>query len=119
MVGHRVVERRWEYAPPPRIMYEALVGEWRQWFTLLPGENAPTVTATNPPGVVVFQPWVDPIISAVEVRIAPSTDTGSTLTVLAYSDEQDLSDELRRRVRHRLGALFGAALRQWVDEPHW
>jgi hypothetical protein len=43
---------------------------------------------------------------------------GSTITVLAYGDVLQLSDDARRRVRYRLGTIFGAALRDWVDEPH-
>ena len=42
---------------------------------------------------------------------------GAAITVLAYGDVPQLPDETRRRVRHRLGEIFGAALRYWVDEP--
>jgi hypothetical protein len=38
--------------------------------------------------------------------------------VLAYGEVPKFPDETRRWVRHRLGTLFGAALREWVDEPH-
>jgi len=116
--GHVVVERHWKYAPPPKVMYEALVNDHSRWLTPAPGDMAAAIAAAHPATAVVFQPWVDPIISAVELRITPSDDTGSTLAVLAYSEQQDLADEVRRVVRHRLGAFFGAALREWVDQPH-
>lgn len=113
------MERRWQYAPPPRIIYEALVGERQRWLTLVAGELDPRVAATSPPSAVVFQPWIDPAISALLVRISSFENSGSALSISAYSDQQDLPDEVRRRVRHRLGTLFGAALREWVDQPHW
>jgi hypothetical protein len=43
---------------------------------------------------------------------------GSAITVLADGDVPQLADETRRWVRHRMGRIFGAALREWVDEPH-
>ena len=36
------VGRRWTYAPPPWVMYEAVVDDIRQWLSLLPGETPPT-----------------------------------------------------------------------------
>lgn len=119
--GHLVVGRRWKYAPPPWVMYEAVVDHHDRWLTLLPGEISPMITASERPAGVIFQPWVDPRISAVEIRIERLEnpyDTGASLTVLAYSGEEELAPDDRRRVRHRLGTLFGAALREWVDEPH-
>jgi hypothetical protein len=41
------------------------------------------------------------------------------MTVLAYGDVPELAAETRRWVRYRVGTIFGAALREWVDEPHW
>jgi hypothetical protein len=100
-------------------MYEAIVGEYERWLDLLTGESAPQITASRRPDAVVFDPWVDPAISAVEVRIELLEREGSALTVFAYSDAPELLPEERRWVRYRLGTLFGAALREWVDEPHW
>lgn len=40
------------------------------------------------------------------------------MTVLVYADSPQLPDDMRRRVKYRLGMIFGAALRDWVDEPH-
>jgi len=117
--GNVVVGRRWKYAPPPWVMYEALVNEHERWLTLLTGEVAPEIVASQRPVGVIFQPWVDPHVSAVEVRIEPLEDTGAALTVLAYADVEELPDDERRWVRYRLGTLFGAALRDWVDDPHW
>jgi hypothetical protein len=39
--------------------------------------------------------------------------------VLAYADRPELDPDERKWTRYRLGTLFGAALRDWVDEPHW
>ena len=100
-------------------MYEALVDKYGRWLTLLTDEVEPKIVASQPPVGVIFQPWVDPHVSAVEVRIEQLEDTGASLTVLAYADQEELPADQRRRVRHRLGSLFGAALRDWVDEPHW
>ena len=112
-----VVGRRWTYAPPPWVMYEAVVDDIRQWLSLLPGETPPTVAASRRPDAVLLQPWVDAAVAAVELSIEQH-DHGAAITVLAYGDVPRLPDGTRRRVRHRLGAIFGGALREWVDEPH-
>ena len=60
---------------------------------------------------------VDTAVRAVELRIEQD-GYGSAITVLAYGDVPQLPDETRRWVKYRLGTIFGAALREWVDEPH-
>lgn len=103
-------------------MYEALVDDYGRWLTVLTDEVTPKVAASERPSGVIFQPWVDPRISAVDVRIEPLENpyaTGTSLTVLAYSEREGLAPDDRRWVRYRLGTLFGAALRNWVDDPHW
>lgn len=102
-------------------MYEALVDEHHRWLSLLTDELQPEVVASQRPSAVIYQPWVDSHISAVEVHIEPPErpDTGAAITVLAYAEQKVLPPEERRWVRYRLGTLFGAALREWVDEPHW
>jgi len=119
--GNVVVGRRWKYAPPPWVMYEALVDDYHRWLTLLTNELEPDVVTSHPPIGVVYQPWVDPHVSCVEVRIEPLQlpDNGAALIVLAYADQEALPPDERRWVRYRLGTLFGAALREWVDDPHW
>ena len=111
-----VVGRKWTYAPPPWVMYEAVVDDIGRWLPLGPGEIAPTVAASRRPDAVLLQPWVDASVTAVELRIEEH-ERGAAITVLAYGDVPQLPDETRRRVRHRLGEVFGAALRYWVDEP--
>ncbi|MBV9380973.1 MAG: hypothetical protein JOY82_06445 [Streptosporangiaceae bacterium] len=98
-------------------MYEAVVDDLKQWLTLLTGEVSPRVAASRRPDAVLLKPWVDPAVTAVELRIEQD-GRGSAITVLAYGDVPQLPDESRRRVRYRLGTIFGAALREWVDEPH-
>jgi hypothetical protein len=112
-----VVGRRWKYAPPPRVMYEAVVDDIEQWLSRLTGEIPPKVTASRRPDAVLLKPWVDAAVTAVELRIEQD-GWGSAITVLAYGDVPQLPDETRRWVRYRLGTIFGAALREWVDEPH-
>jgi hypothetical protein len=34
-----VVGRRWTYAPPPWVMYEAVVDDMEQWLSLLTAET--------------------------------------------------------------------------------
>ncbi|HEY3881759.1 MAG TPA: hypothetical protein VGM12_24485 [Trebonia sp.] len=109
-----VTGRRWTYAPPPRIMYEAIVDETGEWLSPLPGETAPRVAASRRPEAVLLRPWVDAAVTAVELRIEPH-GPGAAITVLAYGDVPRLPDEIRRRVRHRMGTAFGGALRYWVD----
>lgn len=111
-----VVGRKWKYAPPPWVMYEAVVDDMQQWLILLTGETAPRVTASWRPDAVLLRPWVDSAVSAVELRIEPH-EQGSAITVLGYGDVRQLADEARRSVRHRLGKIFGEGLRVWVDEP--
>jgi hypothetical protein len=111
------VRRKWKYAPPPWVMYEAVVDDMEQWLSLLIGEISPKVAASRRPDAVFLKPWVDSAVTAAELRIEQDR-FGSAITVLAYGDVPQLPDETRRRVRYRLGTIFGAALREWVDEPH-
>jgi hypothetical protein len=111
-----VVGRMWKYAPPPWIMYEAIVHDIEQWLYLLTGEMPPKVAASRRPDTVLLKPWVDPDVRAVELRIEDDGH-GSKITVLAYGDVPQLPDDTRRWVRYRLGTIFGEALRSWVDEP--
>jgi hypothetical protein len=111
-----VVGRRWTYAPPPWVMYEAVVDDIGRWLSLQPGEIAPEVAASRRPDAVLLKPWVDAAVTAVELRIERH-DRGAAITVLAYGDVAQLPDETRRKVRRRLGEIFGGALRYWVDEP--
>jgi hypothetical protein len=117
----QVIGRRWKYAPPPWRMFEALTDEMDRWLPrLLANETRPKATrGTTRPSLVVFRPWVDPMIREVVVEMTTDESSGSVLRVLATASVHLLSDEERRRVRYRLGTVFGGALRDWVDEPHW
>ena len=97
-------------------MYEAIVDDIEKWLTLQTGETAPKVAASRRPDAVLLKPWVDAAVTAVELRIEQD-GPGAAVNVLAYGDVPQLPDETRRRVRHRLGTVFGGALRYWVDEP--
>jgi len=97
-------------------MYESIVDDIEKWLSLPTGEIAPKVAASRRPDAVLLKPWVDATVTAVELRIEQH-GPGAAITVLAYGDVPQLPDETRRRVRHRLGEIFGAALRYWVDEP--
>lgn len=116
--GHVVVSRRWKYAPPPWVLFEAVVNDLRRWMYPLTDRVEPIVENRRKPDRVVLGPWDDSSVTAVELQIDPDGQ-GSAMTVLAYADVPVLDDEARRRVRHRLGTIFGAGLRDWVDEPHW
>jgi CTP:molybdopterin cytidylyltransferase MocA len=98
-------------------MYEAVADDLSEWLSVLPGETAPTVVASRRPDAVLLKPWVDAAVTAVELAIA-AYERGAAITVLAYGDVPQLRDDARRRVRRRLGTIFGSALRGWVDEPH-
>ena len=98
-------------------MFEAVVDDMEQWLSLLTGEIAPKVAASRRSDAVLLKPWVDSAVRAVELWIEQD-GYGSAITVLAYGDVLQLPDETRRWVRYRLGTIFGAALREWVDEPH-
>jgi len=98
-------------------MYEAVVNDMEQWLSLLTGEITPKVAASRASDAVLLKPWVDSAVRALELWIEQD-GYGSAITVLAYGDVPQLPDESRRWVRYRLGTIFGAALREWVDEPH-
>lgn len=115
---HLVVERRWKYAPPPQVIYEAIVDHTGRWLILQPGEEQPRIVKAHRPETVVFRPWLGMGISSLEIRIA-ADGQGSKVALLGYSGRAELEEEDWRQVRHRLGTLFGAGLREWVDEPHW
>lgn len=112
-----VATRRWRYAPPPWVLFEAVANDSAQWLSLRAGETRPAVAASRRPDAVLLKPWVDPAVTAVELWIEPH-GYGSAITVLAYGEAAEFPDETRRRVSYRVGTLFGAALRAWVDEPH-
>jgi hypothetical protein len=115
----QIIGRRWKYAPPPWRMYEALTDELDRWLPFAAGETRPKVDqASCRPSSVVFRPWIDKTIRQVEVEITSDGSSGSSMRVLATAKTHLLSDEERRRVRYRLGTIFGLALRKWVDEPH-
>jgi hypothetical protein len=116
--AHVVVERRWKYAAPPWVVYEAVVNEKDRWLSPRAGELQPQVAASRRPDSVLLKPWLDSSVSAVELLIG-SDGPGTAITILAYGEVPTLPEEARRRVRHRLGTIFGAALRDWVDEGHW
>ncbi|MGH3168957.1 MAG: hypothetical protein ACRDN0_24140 [Trebonia sp.] len=113
---HVVAGRKWKYAPPAWVMYEAVADDMEQWLSPLAGEIRPKVAASRRPDAVLLKPWLDTAVRAVELWIEQD-GYGSAITVLAYGDVPQLPDETRRRVKHRLGTVFGAALREWVDEP--
>jgi hypothetical protein len=114
---HVVAGRRWKYAPPPWVMYEAVVNEMKRWLMPQRGELQPKVKAKRRPDAILIKPWVDPAVQAIELQIEPDSE-GSAITVLAYGEVPALPDEVGRRLRHRLGEIFGAQLRDWLDEPH-
>lgn len=116
--GSVLVERQWKYAPPPWVMYEAVVDEMERWLSPLDDEIRPEIAATRRPDRVLLRPWVEPSVLAVELRIEPN-GAGSQITVTAYPGAASVGDDTPKRVRYRLGTIFGAALREWVDEPHW
>lgn len=111
-----VVGRRWKYAPPPWVIYEAVVDDLERWLSPLTGELSPQLAAFRRPDAILLAPWVDPAVAAVELLIEQD-GYGSLVTVLAYGEVPQLPDEARRWVRYRMGTVFGGALRVWVDEP--
>lgn len=112
-----MVSRKWKYAPPPWVLFEAVVDGLDRWLVLSAGEPQPQVAASRRPDAVLLRPGLNPLVTAVELMIEPD-GCGSAITVLAYGDVPELSEDDRRQVRHRLGTLFGSALRRWVDQPH-
>jgi hypothetical protein len=114
---HVVVSRKWKYAPPPWVMYEAVVDDMEQWLSLLTGEIVPKVADSRRSDAVLLKPWADSTVRAVELWIEQEGH-GSAITVLAYGEAPQLPDQTRLQVRYRLGAIFGSALRKWVDQPH-
>ncbi|MGH9069470.1 MAG: hypothetical protein ACRD0J_18545 [Acidimicrobiales bacterium] len=65
---------------------------------------------------MVLEPWVDPALSSLAITIEPDGE-GSAATFVGRAGHPELDPDVRRRIRHRLGTAFGAALREWVDEP--
>jgi hypothetical protein len=114
---HVVIERHWKYAPPPWVLFNAIVNDREQWFAPLLGEIDPQCVKSHEPDLVVMRPW-EPPIAAVELRLTSDGDFGSEMRLFAYSINRELSTDEQRRCKHRLGTIFGAKLRDWVDEPH-
>ena len=115
---HVVVVRRYKHAPHDRVMYDAIVDERDRWLLLRQGEVPPEVVNAHRPDLVVFRPWLDPVVSAVELRIeniGAGPGSGSVLTVFAFATNEEFPPETRKHIRHRLGTVFGGAVREWVD----
>ena len=75
----------------PWVMYEALVDDRERWMKFLPtDELEPRIVASQRAVGVIFQPWVDPHLSAVEVPIEPLEAEGAALIVLAYENQAGL-----------------------------
>lgn len=113
---HLLLTRRWKYAPPPWVMFEAIVNDSARWLRPVSEESQPRVEASRRPDAVLIKPWLDQVVTAVELEIAPDGH-GTAMTVRAYGAVAGLPDVIRRRIRHRLGVVFGGDLRFWVDEP--
>jgi len=111
-----VIRRRYKHAPHDAVMYDAIVDERHRWLELRPGELSPEVAEAHRPDLVVLRPWLDPMIAAVEVRLENiGLGGGSWVKVWAYVAQEELAPDERRSIRHRLGEVFGADLRDWVD----
>jgi hypothetical protein len=106
-----VITRRWKYAAPPWRLFDALVDEHDRWLS---GPRHVVVAAAARPDRVLFRPWIDDGVDQIEIGITPNAG-GSQLTVTALCSASSLTDERRHELRHRLGTIFGAALREWVD----
>jgi len=115
-IEHVVIRRRYKHAPHDAVMYDAIVDERQQWLVLKPGEVVPEVADANRPNLIVLRPWLDPVITAVEVRLENiGRGGGSWVNIVAYANQEELPPGVRKPTRHRLGEVFGAELRQWVD----
>ena len=113
---YAVIRKRYKHAPHDAVMYEAIVDERHRWLVLRPGELVPEIAEVHRPDLVVLRPWLDPTIDAVEVRIENiGRGGGSWVKVWAYADQEELPPDERRAIRHRIGEVFGAQLRDWVD----
>src|SRR5271165_5397125 len=114
--GYVVVRRRYKHAPHDAVMSDAIVDERDRWLLLSPGELVPEVAEARRPDLVVLRPWSDPVIAAVEVRPENiGRGGGSWVKVWAFATQEELLPGERRSIRHRLGEVFGAQLRRWVD----
>lgn len=80
--GNVVVARRWKYAPPPWVLYEAVVNDLRRWMYPLTDPAEPVVHKQRRPDRIVLRPWGDPGVTAVELHIEPDGQ-GSAMRVLA------------------------------------
>ncbi len=76
------------------------------------------MAASRRPDAVLLTPWPEADVAAVELWISDDESSGSAMAVMAYGSIPALADDVRRHVRYRLGTIFGAALRDWVDVPH-
>jgi len=115
---HVVIGRRYKHAPHDSIMFDAIVNERGRWLVLRSGDLVPEVAEARRPNLIVFRPWLDSTLTVVEIRIenmGPAIGPGSELLVLGYASQDELLPEDRKRIRHRLGVVFGKELREWVD----
>jgi hypothetical protein len=68
---HVVVERRWKYAPPLGVMYNAIVNDHHRWLSLLTDETSPIHRPQSSPRGHVDQAVDRQAVATVELRIEP------------------------------------------------
>ena len=115
-IEHVVVGKRYKHAPHDAFMFDTIVEDRHDWLVLAPGELTPHVAEAHRPHRIVLRPWLDARITALEIRIENiGRGGGACLTVLGYSTEEELPPDVRKPIKYRMGQVFGAQLRDWVD----
>jgi hypothetical protein len=110
------ITRKWNYAPPPWRMFDAVVDERDRWLHLLDDEVEVQVYEAQRPDAVVFVPWVNPLVIATTVAISRDGYSGSNLRITAQLDGRDVPLKEKVWIKYRIGMLFGQLLRDWVDD---
>jgi hypothetical protein len=110
------ITRKWNYAPPPWRMFDAIVDERDRWLHLLDDEVQVEVYEAQRPDVVVLAPWVNPLVVTTTVAISADGLSGSNLRITARLDGADVPLKEKVWIKYRLGMLFGQELRDWVDD---
>lgn len=101
--------------PPPRIVFDALMDpdhvSRRPWLELLPDEQRPTVTESNPPTSLTWSSIFTQRPDAVIRFELLGDNSGTRLRWMLYVDEPLPDEPLTGHMRKRINELINANLR--------
>jgi hypothetical protein len=109
-----LADREHRYAPPPRLLYEALTSEVQRWLRLRPREVWPEVLEADAATRVVWSSlW--PVSAGDRIEFHIRRDGEGSAVRFVWSSPSPPDDRGVGLVRHHLNEAFAHHLRSWVE----